>query len=446
MQTLIHQATIINEKKSFTGSVLIEGERIKKIFRKEIPLSELKGIKIIEAKNKYMIPGGIDEHVHFRDPGLTYKADISSESKAALAGGITSCMDMPNTIPQTITQSLLEKKYKYASKKSAVNYSFYIGATNENIEEIIKTDPSMVCGIKVFMGSSTGNMLVDNDKTLSEIFKNAPILIALHCEDEDIIRRNTEIYRQQYGENVPISCHPLIRSREACYKSSSKAVNLATKYGTQLHILHLTTDDEMKLFSSGPVKDKKITSEVCIQHLCFNDHDYLKYGTRIKCNPAIKTEKDREALWQSLLSDKIDTIATDHAPHLLSEKANRYFRAPSGGPSVQHSLMAMFEFVKQGKITAEKVVEKMCHAPADLFNIDNRGYIREGYYADLVIINPNKKWTVSTKNILYKCDWSPFEGTTFSNKIEKTFINGQLGYDNGVVIPGITGKRLKFNR
>jgi len=446
MQTLIHQATIINEGKTFTGSVLIEGERIKKIFRNKITLSNFKDVKIIEAKDKYLIPGGIDEHVHFRDPGLSYKADIVSESKAALAGGITSCMDMPNTIPQTITQSLLEEKYEYASKRSAVNYSFYIGATNENIREVIKTDPSMVCGIKVFMGSSTGNMLVNNDKTLSDIFKNAPMLVALHCEDEEIIRRNTEIYRQKYGDNIPVSCHPLIRSREACLKSSSKAVNMATKYGTQLHILHLTTKDEMNLFSQGSVKDKKITAEVCIQHLCFDDRDYLKYGTRIKCNPAIKTEKDRESLWQSLLSDKIDTIATDHAPHLLSEKENNYFKAPSGGPSVQHSLMAMFEFVKQGKITAEKVVEKMCHAPADLFNIDKRGYIREGYYADMVIIDPNKKWIVSPENIFYKCGWSPFEGFAFSNKIEKTFINGNLGYNNGVVLPDILGKRLKFNR
>ena len=446
MQTLIHQATIINENKIFTGSVLIEGERIKKIFTKEIPDSQLKGIKIIEAKNKYLIPGGIDEHVHFRDPGLSYKADISSESKAALAGGITSYMDMPNTNPQTITQSLLEKKYEYASKRSAINYSFYIGATNENIEEIIKTNPSNVCGIKVFMGSSTGNMLVDNDETLSEIFKKTPMLVVLHCEDENIIRKNTEIYRQKYGENVPISCHPLIRSREACYKSTLKAVNLATKYNTRLHILHLTTAEEMNLFSSGPVKDKKITAEVCIQHLYFDDRDYQKYGTRIKCNPAIKSEKDKQALWQSLLSDKIDTIATDHAPHLLSEKNNSYFKAPSGGPSVQHSLIVMFEFVKKGKITAEKVVEKMCHAPADLFNIDKRGYIREGYYADLVLIDPNKKWTVAPENILYKCGWSPFEGITFSNKIEKTFINGKLGYDNGIIIPGILGKRLKFNR
>lgn len=446
MQTLIHNATIINEGKSFTGSVLIEGERIKKIFTKEIPYSQLNGIKIIEAKNKYLIPGGIDEHVHFRDPGLSYKADISSESKAALAGGITSYMDMPNTNPQTITRSLLEKKYEYATQKSAANYSFYIGATNQNIEEILKTNPSNVCGIKIFMGSSTGNMLVDNDETLSKIFKESPMLIVLHCEDEDIIRKNTEIYRQKYGENVPISCHPLIRSREACYKSTLKAVNLATKYNTRLHILHLTTKEEMNLFSSGPVKDKKITAEVCIQHLYFDDRDYQKYGTRIKCNPAIKSEKDKQSLWQSLLSDKIDTIATDHAPHLLSEKNNSYFKAPSGGPSIQHSLIAMFEFVKKGKITAEKVVEKMCHAPADLFNIDKRGYIREGYYADIVIIDPNKKWTVTPENILYKCGWSPFEGITFNNKIEKTFINGQLGYDNGIVIPNILGKRLKFNR
>lgn len=446
MKTIIHQATIINEGIQFTGSVLIEGEFIKKIYKEEVvPQSVLDECTIIDGTGKLLIPGAIDDQVHFREPGLTHKAEIATESVAALAGGVTSYMEMPNTIPQAVTQEELAKKYARAAEVSAVNYSFFMGATNDNIKEVLATDPTQVCGIKVFMGSSTGNMLVDDEKALTEIFKNAPTLVATHCEDEEIIRRNTEIYRQKYGEIVPISRHPKIRSAEACYKSSSKAVELASKLGTRLHILHLSTAKEMELFNPGPVNDKKITAEACVHHLWFEERDYIDYGTRIKWNPAVKSADDRAAIWEALLADKIDVIATDHAPHTLDEKSHSYFKAPSGGPLVQHSVVAMFEFVKQGKITAEKVVEKMCHAPSDLFRIDRRGYIREGYFADLVLINPDKKWTVVPENIFYKCGWSPFEGTEFSHQVSKTFVNGELAYDRGIVKKGFTGKRLKFN-
>ena len=445
MRTIIKNATIINEGNQFTGSVLIEGELIKKIFKSEVPEQEQNGATIIEASGMYLIPGAIDDQVHFREPGLTHKGEIATESRAALAGGITSYMEMPNTNPQATTQTELEKKYARASEVSAVNYSFYIGATNDNLDEVLATDPTQVCGIKVFMGSSTGNMLVDDEKTLSEIFKNAPTLVATHCEDESIIKRNTEIYRKKYGEIVPISRHSKIRSAEACFKSSSKAVELATKFGTRLHVLHLSSAEEMQLFNSGPVKDKKITAEVCVHHLWFEEKDYIEYGTRIKWNPAIKSAEDRSALWEALLSDKIDVIATDHAPHTLDEKSHPYFKAPSGGPLVQHSLTAMFEFVKQGKITIEKVVQKMCHAPADLFRIDKRGYIREGFYADLVLVNPNKSWTVVPENIIYKCGWSPFEGTTFSHQVDKTIVNGEVAYDRGLINNDTRGKRLTFN-
>ena len=445
MRTIIKNATIINEGNKFTGSVMIEGELIKKIYKSEIPEEEQNDAAIIEASGMYLIPGAIDDQVHFREPGLTHKGEIATESRAALAGGITSYMEMPNTTPQATTQTELEKKYARAAEVSAVNYSFYIGATNDNIDEVLATDPTKVCGIKVFMGSSTGNMLVDDEKALSEIFKHAPTLVATHCEDESIIKRNTEIYREKYGEIVPISRHPKIRSAEACYKSSSKAVELASKFGTRLHVLHLSTADEMQLFKSGPVKDKKITAEVCVHHLWFEEKDYIEYGTRIKWNPAVKSAEDRAALWEALLSDKIDVIATDHAPHTLDEKSHPYFKAPSGGPLVQHSLTAMFEFVKQGKITVEKVVEKMCHAPADLFRIDKRGYIREGFFADLVLVNPNKSWTVVPENIIYKCGWSPFEGTTFSHQVHKTIVNGEVAYDRGLINNNIRGKRLTFN-
>lgn len=444
-QTIIHNAIIINEGKRFPGGVIIEGEFISKIFEGDLPVILGATAELIDAQGKYLIPGAIDDQVHFREPGLTHKGDIASESAAALAGGVTSYMEMPNTNPQTTTQEELEKKYARAAEVSAVNYSFYMGATNANLAEVLKTDPRKVCGIKVFMGSSTGNMLVDDNETLGEIFRNAPTLVATHCEDESIIKHNIEIYRQKYGEVVPISRHPKIRSAEACYRSSSKAVELASKYDTRLHVLHISSADEMALFKPGPVKDKKITAEVCVHHLWFDERDYIAYGTRIKWNPAIKSEQDKEALWEALLSDKIDVIATDHAPHTLDEKSHSYFKAPSGGPLVQHSLTAMFEFVHQGKISVEKVVEKMCHAPADLFHIDRRGYIREGYYADLVLVNPEKAWLVCPENIIYKCGWSPFEGTTFHSQVSKTFINGQLAYDRGHIEKDVRGKRLEFN-
>ncbi|KOH45018.1 dihydroorotase [Sunxiuqinia dokdonensis] len=445
MKTLIHNATIINEGIQFQGSVLIEGEFIKRIFKEEVvPESLLKQATVIDGSGKLLIPGVIDDQVHFREPGLTHKGEIATESRAALAGGVTSYMEMPNTKPQATTQVELEKKYARAAEVSAVNYSFFMGATNDNLDEVLKTDPSRVCGIKIFMGSSTGNMLVDDEETLSEIFRQAPTLVATHCEDEEIIRQNTEIYRQKYGEIVPISRHPRIRSAEACYKSSSKAVALARKYDTRLHVLHISTAREMELFDAGPVKDKKVTAEVCVHHLWFEEKDYIDYGTRIKWNPAVKSAGDRAALWEALLADKIDVIATDHAPHTLDEKSHSYFQAPSGGPLVQHSLTAMLEFVRQGKLTTEKLVEKMCHAPADLFRIDRRGYIREGYYADLVLVNPNKKWTVCPENIFYKCGWSPFEGTEFSHQVSKTFVNGQLAYDRGQIKAEVRGKRLEF--
>lgn len=444
-QTIIHNAFVVNEGKKFLGGVVIDGEFISKIFEGDLPAELSESAQLIDAEKRYLIPGAIDDQVHFREPGLTAKADIATESKAALAGGVTSYMEMPNTKPQATNQVELEKKYDRAAEVSAVNYSFYMGATNDNLDEVLKTDPTRVCGIKVFMGSSTGNMLVDDNETLAEIFKNAPTLIATHCEDEEIIRRNTEIYRQKYGEIVPISRHPKIRSAEACFKSSSKAVELAAKHGARLHVLHISTADEMQLFQAGPVKDKKITAEVCVHHLWFDDRDYLNYGTRIKWNPAVKSEQDKLGLWEGLLADKIDVIATDHAPHTLDEKSNPYFKAPSGGPLVQHSVTAMFEFVSQGKITAERVVEKMCHAPADLFRVDRRGYIREGYYADLVLINPAKSWTVCRENIIYKCGWSPFEGTTFQNQVTMTFVNGQLAYNRGHIEPDVRGKRLEFN-
>lgn len=445
MKRLIQDATIINEGLKFRGSVLIDGDQIKRVFPYTIPHDfNFSGVEVRDAAGLYLIPGVIDDQVHFREPGFTHKGDISSESRAAVAGGVTSFMEMPNTNPQTVTQELLEQKYKKAAKVSPANFSFYMGATNDNLDEVLKTDPSKVCGIKIFMGSSTGNMLVDDEKTLSEIFKNAPTLVATHCEDETTIRKNTEIACGRYGENVPVSRHSHIRSDDACYISSSKAVELATKFGTRLHVLHLSTAKEMSLFSSGSVKDKKISAEVCVHHLWFDDRDYISKENFIKWNPAIKTAKDKEALWTALLSDKIDVIATDHAPHTREEKNNTYFKAPSGGPLVQHSLVAMLEMSNKGVISAEKVVQKMCHAPADLFRIDRRGYIREEYFADLVLINPNQYWEVSPGNILYKCGWSPFEGQEFSHQVVSTFVNGQEVYKNGEIQDGLFGKRLSF--
>ncbi|PIF05016.1 MAG: dihydroorotase [Draconibacterium sp.] len=446
MKTLIKDATIINDGLRFKGSVIISNEQIERIFPSKLPEDiDLHDVTLIDAKGLYLMPGVIDDQVHFREPGLTHKGDLTTESRAAVAGGVTTYMEMPNTNPQTITQEELQKKYDRAAEVSAANYSFYMGATNNNLDEVLKTDPEKVCGIKVFMGSSTGNMLVDDEQTLSKIFKNAPTLVATHCEDEATIRKNIEIAKHRYGENVPVSKHCHIRSDEACYTSSSKAVELASKFGTRLHILHLSSAKEINLFRAGKITDKKITAEVCVHHLWFDERDYIAKGNRIKWNPSVKYVKDKEALWEALLSDKLDVIATDHAPHTIEEKNNSYFKAPSGGPLVQHSLVAMLEMAQKGFITIEKVVQKMCHAPADLFGVKKRGYIREGYYADLVLVDPNKSWIVSPENILYKCRWSPFEGVEFSHKVVATFVNGVKVFNNGQIKTGTTGKRVMFN-
>ena len=445
MKTLIKNALIINEGEKKNGSVLISDNYIEKIYT-EKPQNLPSDIKIIDAEGKWLIPGVIDDQVHFREPGLIHKGDIESESTAAVAGGITSFMDMPNVNPQTTTQEELQKKFDLGAKKSLANYSFYFGATNNNIEEIIKTDPTKVCGIKVFMGSSTGNMLVDKPEVLAEIFEKAPTLIATHCEDEATIIKNTEKYKAEFGEDVPISFHPKIRSEEACFLSSSYAVQLAKKYNTRLHILHLSTAKELSLFENIPLEEKKITAEICVHHLWFSDEDYEKKGSHIKWNPAIKTKSDRDALLQGLKDNKLDVIATDHAPHLLSEKDNSYFKAASGGPMVQHSLVSMLELSTEGKISTEMVIEKMCHAPAKLFKIEKRGFIREGYFADLVLIDPNKKWTVNKNNILYKCQWSPMEGISFNHKVTHTFVNGNLIFENGKINTTFRGQALRFKK
>ncbi len=443
--TLITNATIINEGTQRKGSVLINNGIIEKIFDQGETLPDADNK--IDATGKLLLPGIIDDQVHFREPGLTHKGDIHSESRAAVAGGITSFMEMPNTKPQTTTLTALEDKYAVASEKSFANYSFYFGATNDNAEELVKVDPKSVCGIKVFMGSSTGNMLVDDDKTLSKIFSEAPTIVTTHCEDEATIRKNTEYYKNKFGEGISFRYHPVIRSAEACYISSAKAAELATKYGTQLHILHLSTAKEMELLDAQtPLKDKKITGEVCVHHLWFTEDDYDKYGSRIKWNPAVKSSADREALRNAVNSGKLDVVATDHAPHTLEEKNNTYFKAPSGGPLVQHSLVTMLEMARQGIFTYEKVVEKMCHAPAILFRVNKRGFIREGYHADITLVDPAAEWIVSKENILYKCGWSPFEGTSFSHKVTHTFVNGNLVYENGLVNEDIRGERLSFDR
>lgn len=443
---IIHKATVVNDGERFLGSVLVEGERITHVFRDEVPEEILQRCnEVIDARGMFLLPGVIDDQVHFRDPGLTHKGDIFTESRAAVAGGVTSYMEMPNTNPQTITIDALHKKFEVAAQKSAANYSFYLGATNDNIEELLKVDARNVCGVKIFMGASTGNMLVDNEKSLQRIFAEVDMLIATHCEKEDIIRRNVETYKKQFGEDIPINYHPLIRSEEACYQSSAQAVELADKYGSRLHVLHLSTGREMSLFSNATLKDKKITAEVCVHHLWFTDEDYESLGAKIKWNPAIKTAKDRESLRDALKSGKLDVVATDHAPHLLSEKQGGALKAASGGPLVQHSLQMMLELTQQGIYTKEFVVEKMCHAPARLFRVKGRGFIREGYYADLVLVNP-KPYTVSTENIRYKCGWSPLEGETFTHTIEKTFVNGNLVYDGTNVIEGVNGAALEFDR
>ncbi|MGV6860593.1 MAG: dihydroorotase [Putridiphycobacter sp.] len=440
---LLKNGTIINEGKQFVGDVLIHDKIIKQIGEN---LSD-KEAEIIDIKGKYLIPGMIDDQVHFREPGITYKADLHSESRAAVAGGITSFMEMPNTVPNALTQELLEDKYKLASEKSIANYSFFMGASNDNIDEVLKTDPKNVCGVKVFMGSSTGNMLVDNETTLTNIFSKCNMLIATHCEDEQTIRKNLADYKAKYGEDMPIKYHPEIRSAEACYLSSSLAVRLAKKYNTRLHILHLSTAKEMELFdNSVPLKDKRITAEACVHHLWFNDKDYDQKGTFIKWNPAVKTQADQDAIWEAVNDDRIDVFATDHAPHTFEEKSKKYFEAPSGGPLVQSAVQAYLQKAKEGKISIEKAVEKMSHAPAICFQVEKRGFIKEGYFADLVVVDPNKPYTVNKANILYKCGWSPFEGLTFDHTIDTTFVNGKVVYQNGKIIEGDSGMRLTFER
>lgn len=443
--TLIKNAKIVNEGEIFEGDVLIENEYIVEIAQSISPKSA--NCKIIDAEGNYLIPGAIDDQVHFREPGLTHKGDIESESRAAVAGGITSFIEQPNTVPNAITQELLEDKYQIAAQKAYANYSFMMGGTNDNLEELLKTNPRNVAGIKLFLGSSTGNMLVDNPESLEKIFSSTKMLIAVHCEDETTIKNNLEHYKEQYGDAIPVTCHPLIRSEEACYNSSSKAIELAKKTGARLHVFHLSTAKEMELFTNKiPLEEKQITAEVCIHHLWFSDEDYKTKGNFIKWNPAVKTANDRKVLWEALLDDRIDVIATDHAPHTLEEKSQDYLKAPSGGPLVQHAVVAMFEAYHQGKISIEKIVEKMCHNPAKIFKIENRGFIKEGYFADLVIVNTGLPWNVKKENILAKCGWSPFEGYNFKSRITHTFVNGTLVYQNFKVKEIKAGQRLLFNR
>ena len=444
MKILIKNVQIVNENQIIESDLLIENDLISKIGKN---IAEENVDQIIDAAGKYLFPGIIDDQVHFREPGLTWKGDIESESRAAVAGGITSFMEQPNTVPNAVTQELLEEKYKIAAEKSFANYSFMMGGTNDNLAEILKTNPRNVAGIKLFLGSSTGNMLVDNPETLEKIFSSTKMLIAVHCEDEATIRKNTEIAKEKYGEDIPITEHHLIRSEEACYISSSKAVELAKKTGARLHLFHISTAKETELFRNDiPLKDKKITAEVCVHHLTFTNDDYNTKGNFIKWNPAVKTQKDKEGLWKALLDDRIDVIATDHAPHTLEEKSQNYLQAPSGGPLVQHSLNVMLENFKNGKISLEKIVEKMCHNPAILFEIEKRGFIKEGYKADLVLVDLNDGYTVSKENLLYKCGWSPLEGTKFHSKITHTFVNGFLAFENGKVSDEKHGERLLFDR
>ena len=442
---LIKNAQIINEGKIINSDIFINNGLIEEISNSiSIKSSD---VKIIDAENNFVMPGVIDDQVHFREPGLTHKANIESESRAAVAGGITSFIEMPNTIPQATTIEELEKKFEIASKDSYANYSFMFGATNDNIDEILKVDSKNVAALKIFLGSSTGNMLVDNSEVLEEIFSKTNLLIAAHCEDENTIQKNLKKYIRNYGDDIPMKYHPIIRSSEACYLSSSKAIKLAKKTGARLHVFHLSTALETNLFSNRlPLEKKKITAEVCVHHLWFSDEDYDTHGSRIKWNPAVKSSADRDALWKALLDDRIDVIATDHAPHTNEEKDSNYTTCPSGGPLVQHALPAMLEAFHENKISLEKIVEKMCHNPAILFQIKNRGFIRTGYHADLVIFNLNKPWTVNKKNILYKCGWSPFEGKSFKSRISHTIINGEVIYDNFKISNKKNAKRLNFDR
>jgi len=426
---LIHDALIINEGRSFTGSVLIKGEKISQVFEGEVPASVFSACKIVEASGKWLIPGVIDDHVHFRDPGLTHKADLTTESKAALAGGVTSFMDMPNTIPQTTTIQAWEEKMQLAAEKSYANYAFYLVATKDNLSELEKADFGRVCGVKVFMGSSTGKMLVEKKESLEAIFKAIPSIVAVHAESEDIIQANKAKYSDESGGDLPLRFHALIRSAEACYASSSMAVEMASRFDTRLHLLHISTARELGLLDNKPLSSKKITAEVCVAHLWFDENDYEHYGNAIKCNPAIKTLQDKEALRTAVNDGLLDVIATDHAPHLWAEKQGNCLTAASGSPSVQFSLPLMFELVRQGVFSKETVVEKMCHAPAELYHIEKRGFIREGYFADLVLVDPQYPWTLSGKQIISKCGWSPFDGQHFHTCVHRTYLNGRLVYE-----------------
>lgn len=443
---LIRNATIINEGASYKGSVLIKNERIVEIYTDQVPEEISSRSQIIEANNLYLIPGVIDDQVHFREPGLTHKGDIRSESRAAIAGGVTSYMEMPNTNPQTISIDAWKQKTELAHGKSFANYAFYLGATNDNLAELKKADSKNLCGIKIFMGASTGNMLVDDKKALQAIFAEVDMLIATHCEKESIIRENIEKYSKEFGDDIPMKYHPLIRSAEACYESSAEAIELADRYGARLHVLHLSTGQEMRLFDAKPLSQKKITAEVCVHHLWFTDEDYERFGSRIKWNPAVKTERDRHDLRQALLEGKLDVIATDHAPHTLEEKEGGALKAASGGPLVQHSLQMMMQLVSDNIFSKEQVVEKLCHAPAKLFGVKDRGFIREGYFADLVLVDPNKPYTVSSDNILYKCGWSPLERETLSSSINTTILNGKVVFHNGEVMGEPSGQVLEFVR
>ena len=438
---IIRNAKIVNRGKIQEADLLIEEGLISRIGPRIGAIADIE----IDAIGQYVIPGIIDDQVHFREPGLTHKADLYSEPRAAVAGGVTSFMEMPNTKPAALTQELLEDKYQRAAQQSLANYSFFMGASNDNLEEVLRTDASRVCGVKVFMGSSTGNMLVDDPGTLEQLFAKCPMLIATHCEDEQTIRRNEVLFREKYGENVPINQHPVIRSVEGCYLSSSLATELARRHNTRLHILHISTADELALFTNDiPLTEKRITAEVCVHHLYFNSDDYARLGTQIKCNPAIKDRHHQEALFPALLDNRLDIIATDHAPHTWQEKQGTYFNAPSGVPLVQHSLNIMLDFYQKGQISLERIVEKMAHAPADLFRIDRRGYIEEGYWADLVVFDPEQHWTVSKDNIYYKCGWSPLEGQTFKGKVSSTIVSGHLAYHEGEFFEDKKGERMLF--
>ena len=441
---LIKNAKIVNEGQIFQGDLLIENQLIVAIQPLILPKENT---HIVDAKGNFLIPGAIDDQVHFREPGLTHKGDIASESRAAVAGGITSFIEQPNTIPNAVSQEVLEQKYQIAAQNSYANYSFMLGATNDNLDEILKTNPKNVAGIKIFLGSSTGNMLVDNEAALERIFANTKLLIAVHCEDETTIKNNLEIFKKKYSDDIPAAAHPLIRSAKACFISSSNAIALAKKTGARLHIFHVSTAIETALFENNiPIEDKQITSEVCVHHLWFCDKDYEAKGNFIKWNPAIKTQNDQDALWKALLDDRIDVIATDHAPHTYTEKLQPYLTAPSGGPLVQHAVVALFEAARNGKISIEKIVEKMSHNPAKIFKIEKRGFIKVGYFADLVLVDIHSLWQVNKSNILSKCGWSPFESQIFNSKITHTFVNGQLVYENDIVKDIRCGQRLLFNR